>query len=197
MAVPHPRLLQFQPVMSDARLHVVRPATDAPAASISITQAYGEHHQAVRAFARRLLGDSAAAEELVQETFLAMPAALRRFRGDGSVRSLLLGICANLARNHVRGAARRRAAMTRFGLEAEASPSGPESTAIRAQLRETLQRAMDTLSHEHRVVLVLCEVEERTSREVAEILAIPEATVRTRVFHARKKLREAFGEEER
>ena len=46
------------------------------------------------------------------------------------------------------------------------------------------QRALD-----HRVAFVLCEVEERSSREVAEIVGVPEATVRTRLFHAKKKLR--------
>ena len=43
---------------------------------------------------------------------------------------------------------------------------------------------------EQRVAFVLCEVEERTSREVAEIVGAPEATVRTRLFHAKRKLRE-------
>lgn len=174
-----------------------RPATGVVRAGTTVQEAYAEHHQVVRAFARRLVGDDAAAEELVQETFLAMPGALRRYRGEGSLRSLLLGIGANLARNHVRSASRRRAALARLEREVELSPSGPESTAIRAQLREKLQRAMDTLSLEHRVVVILCDVEERTSREVSEILAIPEATVRTRAFHARRKLREAFGEDDR
>jgi RNA polymerase sigma-70 factor (ECF subfamily) len=48
---------------------------------------------------------------------------------------------------------------------------------------------MDELSFDHRSAFVLCEVEERSSREVAEILGVPEGTVRTRLFHARQKLR--------
>lgn len=180
--------------MSELSVRAVPRAEDVAATSIS--EAYREHHLVVRAFARRLVGDVAAAEEVVQETFVAMPGALRRFRGESTLKSLLLGICANLAKKHVRGASRRRAALDRFAREAEQRASGPESTAMRAQLREKLQRAMDTLSYEHRVVLILCDVEERTSPEVAEILSIPEATVRTRAFHARKRLREAFGEEE-
>jgi RNA polymerase sigma-70 factor (ECF subfamily) len=50
---------------------------------------------------------------------------------------------------------------------------------------------------EQRLVVVLCMVEERTSREAAEIMSIPEATVRTRLFHARQKLRDGFEKEMR
>lgn len=163
---------------------------------VDVTTAYDEHHQVVRAFARRLVGEESSAEDLVQETFISLPSALSRFRGEGNVRSLLLGICANHAKHHVRAAARRRKKLEHYQQDSlQSVHSGPESTAHRAQLRGKLQAALDTLSHEHRVVMILCTVEERTSGEVADILSIPEATVRTRLFHARRKLREAFGEE--
>lgn len=55
-----------------------------------------------------------------------------------------------------------------------------------------LQRALTTLSFEHRTAFVLCELEERSSVEAAEILGVPEGTVRTRVHHARQKLRGAL-----
>lgn len=160
--------------------------------------AYARHHEVVRAFARRLVGDAAAAEDLVQETFVALPGAVRRASpGEVRLRALLLGICANHARHHLRAAVRRRAVEQRLphAPDGEGMP-GPEGLAARAQLRVLLQRAMDTLSYDHRVVLVLCDVEERTSTEVAAILQIPEATVRTRLFKARRNLRVAFGEEE-
>lgn len=162
--------------------------------------AYRDHHEAVRAFARRLLGDGAVAEDLVQETFVAFPPVARRAPSTEplAARALLLGICANRAKHHVRAAARRRAAMDRLGaLGGPDAPHGPESETMRAQLRAALHRALDTLSHDHRVVVVLCDVEERTSSEVAAILGIPEGTVRTRLFHARKYLRERFDEEGR
>ena len=165
----------------DIGAHFLGPAARAsvrPCVKVDVREAYEEHHRVVRGFARRLVGDAAAAEELVQETFVALPSALSRFRGESSVRALLLGICANHAKHHIRAAARARAAMSRLESEAsDARPSGPESSAIRAQLREALQRALDQLSHDHRVVLVLCEVEERSAREAAEILSVPEATV--------------------
>lgn len=161
-----------------------------------VRTAYAAHHETVRAFARRLVGDAAAAEDLVQETFVALPRAAARANVTEPPRELLLGICANHAKHHVRAAARRRAAMARFEASTEqAEASGPESQAMRAELRQALQRALDALSLEHRVVVVLCEVEERSAVEVARILDIPEATVRTRLWNARRKLRAAFGEE--
>ena len=63
---------------------------------------------------------------------------------------------------------------------------------MREQAASALTRALDELSHDHRVAFVLCEVEERTSAEVSTIVGAPEGTVRTRLFHAKKKLRESL-----
>ena len=65
----------------------------------------------------------------------------------------------------------------------------PESLSRRKQLAELLQRALDQLPLDQRVAFVLCEVEDRSAPEVAGIVGAPETTVRTRLFHARKKLR--------
>jgi RNA polymerase sigma-70 factor (ECF subfamily) len=58
-----------------------------------------------------------------------------------------------------------------------------------------LNRALDSLPLDQRVAFVLCDVEERTSGEAAELAGAPEATLRTRLFHARKKLRTALTKE--
>jgi RNA polymerase sigma-70 factor (ECF subfamily) len=62
----------------------------------------------------------------------------------------------------------------------------------RAQLAAALTRALDALPLEQRVAIVLCEVEERSSAEAALIVGVPEGTIRTRVFHGKRKLREAL-----
>src|SRR5262245_19657911 len=85
----------------------------------AITAVYRQHHVAVRAFAQRLLGDIEAAEDLVQEVFVALPSAVARFRGDCALRTFLVAIAVNHAKNHIRAAARRRAAMTRLAREPE------------------------------------------------------------------------------
>jgi len=159
----------------------------------AIGEAYDQLHEHVRAFARRLLGDATAAEDLVQETFLAVPGALRGFRGDASLRSFVIGVAANHARHHVRAATRRRAAHARSEDEARPPASSPEDRAQRRELAAALTRALDLLPFEQRVAIVLCEVEERTCAEAAVIVGAPEATVRTRIFHGKRKLREALG----
>jgi RNA polymerase sigma-70 factor, ECF subfamily len=158
--------------------------------TVALGEVYDEHHEHVRAFARRLLGDAAAAEDLVQETFLALPSVAKNFRGDASLRTFVLGVAANHARHHVRAAARRRALHARSAEADREPPSTPEERVRRKELAHELVRALDALPFDQRVAIVLCEVEERTATEVARIVGAPEATVRTRVFHARRKLRE-------
>lgn len=156
----------------------------------AVGKAYDAHHSAVRAFAQRLLGEPGAAEDLVHEVFVTLPRALRNFRGEASLRTFLISIAVHHARHFVRSAARRRAAMNR--LESEPAPEGtpdPEHVVRRKELARVLARSLDQLPIEQRVAFVLCEVEERSSREVAEIVGAPEGTIRTRLFHAKRKLR--------
>ncbi len=156
----------------------------------ALGEAYDLHHEHVRAFVRRFLGDDDAAEDLLQEAFLSLPRAIRGFREEASLRTFLLSLAINHARHHVRAAMRRRVAMARHASEAPASPGGPESDASHRQIAAALVRGLDRLSLEHRAVVVLCDVEERTSAEAALVVGAPEATVRTRLFHARRNLRE-------
>ena len=159
----------------------------------AVAEVYDAHHGAVRAFAKRLLGDAATAEDLVHEVFVSLPRALRNFRGDSALRTFLISIAVNHARHHVRAAQRRRRAISAYGeLAVTESATDPERETRRKQLAELLSRALDTLPIEQRVAFVLCEVEERTSREAAEIVGAPEATLRTRLFHAKRKLRAAL-----
>jgi RNA polymerase sigma-70 factor (ECF subfamily) len=163
----------------------------------AIGQAYEAHHGSVRSFARRLVGDETIAEDIVHDTFVALPRAVQRFRGDGSLRGFLIGVAANLARRHIRSAVRRRRAMSAF---AEApiveSVADPATEAARRQLADRLSAEMDRLPMDQRVAFVLCDVEQRSSVEVSTILGIPEGTVRTRLFHARRKLRDGLAAED-
>jgi RNA polymerase sigma-70 factor (ECF subfamily) len=155
---------------------------------------YRQHHEAVRAFARRLLGDATIAEDLVHDVFLAAPAAFRRFRHDAEIRTFLVSIAVNKAKHHVRAAVRARRMLVRLAEEPMPAAVGPpDEDWERRELGAELQRALDELPIEQRVVVVLCAVEDRTAAEVAEIVGAPENTVRTRLFHAKRKLREIMG----
>jgi RNA polymerase sigma-70 factor, ECF subfamily len=158
----------------------------------AVGEAYDQHHQAVRAFATRLLGDPELAEDLVQEAFVALPRAMARFRGDSSLRSFVTGVVVNHARHFVRSASRRRASLQRLAKEPLGKAPRPDEAAEDQAFLAALQRAMDALPLEQRVAFVVCEVEGRSAAEAAGIAGAPEATMRTRLFHAKKKLQLAL-----
>ena len=158
---------------------------------VACEQVYLANHVAIRGFARRLVGDDTAAEDIVHDTFLALPKTIRKFRGEGSLRSFLIGVAINRSRRHVRSAMRRRRASERLA-ETYVAPRVLDATdqVLGKQLATALWAALDKLPIAQRVVFVLCEAEQRTSVEVAAIVDAPEGTVRTRLMHAKRKLRE-------
>jgi RNA polymerase sigma-70 factor (ECF subfamily) len=180
-------------------LPIERPATDDDGALLvglregrlaAVACAFDRWHQRVRVLARRLLCDSAAAEDVVQETFVALADAVVRFRGDVNLESFVLGIAVKRARRRQREVARRRRAMERMSMEERRGPRDPEHDAYRRELSLRLTVALDQLPAPQREAFVLCEVEELTSGEAAILADIPEATMRTRLFHARRRLRD-------
>jgi RNA polymerase sigma-70 factor (ECF subfamily) len=156
---------------------------------------YDAHHQHVRAFARRLLGDDADAEDLVHDVFLAVRSAARRFEGRSSLRTFLVSIAINEVRHRRRASARRLGALERLHEEPRAASEDLEEVGDRRRLAERMSRLLAALPMDQRVAVVLCVIEERTSVEAAEIAGVPEATIRTRVFHARRKMREMLAQE--
>jgi RNA polymerase sigma-70 factor (ECF subfamily) len=177
---------------SDALLAAAVAAGDLAA----LGELYDAHHAAVRGFARRLIGkagiDKAGAEDLLHDTFLTLPRALGRWNGEGTLRTFIMGVALNHAQHRVRSRLRFGSAISRLGREPDRVEHNPEQRSEQKQLAEMLQRALETLSFEHRTAFVLCEVEERSSVEAAELLGIPEGTVRTRLHYAKQKLRAAL-----
>jgi RNA polymerase sigma-70 factor, ECF subfamily len=150
---------------------------------------YRQHQADVRAFARRLVGDDASAEDLVQEVFVRLPQAARRFRGESSLRSFLISMAINHARHFVRAAARRRAATARYAREAPPARPQMEDRVERQQMAEALVQALDALPLDQRIAFILCEVEERTSTQAAALVGTSNGTLRARLHHAKRKLR--------
>jgi RNA polymerase sigma-70 factor (ECF subfamily) len=147
----------------------------------------------VRGFARRLLGDDAAAEDLVQDVFVHLPSLLRHYRGDAPFEMFLLGVVSRRARRHLRTAMRRRKLHDRFALCAPSPPFTPEWESGRRELAAMLVRALDSLSREQRLAFVLREVEGFSASEAVQVAGVPESTIRMRVFHARRKLQAELG----
>jgi RNA polymerase sigma-70 factor (ECF subfamily) len=155
----------------------------------AVATAYDRWHHRVRALAGRLLSDDAAAEDVVQEVFVALPRAVRGFRGEAPLETFLLAIAVKRARHHLRSVIRRRRLVT--SAAPEAGPvSDPEHQAYRRQLANRLAASLDRLPSAQREAFVLCQVEELTAAEAAVLAGVPEPTIRTRAFHARRRLRE-------
>ncbi|MGE0867522.1 MAG: RNA polymerase sigma factor [Kofleriaceae bacterium] len=163
----------------------------------AIDEVYREHHAALRAFARRIVGDHDVAEDLVHDVFVALPEAMRRFRGESSLRTFLSAIALRRARKYIRSASRRRAAMAKLAEQPVAPAEAPDRALVQQQAAEMLYRALDKLPDDQRIAFVLCEIDQMTAGEAAVIAEAPEPTMRTRLFHARKKLRALLEKEVR
>jgi RNA polymerase sigma-70 factor (ECF subfamily) len=160
----------------------------------ALAEVYDAHNGVARGLARRFVGDESLAEDLVQEVFLALPGAVQHFEGRSQLRTFVLSMVINRAKHYVRAAARRRAMAERYAREPHGVALDGETEASRSELARLLERALDELPMDQRAAFVLLELEERTSVEVAEILGVPEGTIRTRLFHAKRRLREQLRE---
>lgn len=161
----------------------------------ALAEAYDRHHAELRRFARRLVADDQASEDLVQDVFLALPKAIRRFEGRSTLRTFLVSVALNHCRHHVRAAARRRAAAERMArLEAPEPPVVPAERWHQRQIAELVARGLDRLPLDQRVAFVLCAIEERSSHEAAALVGVSETTVRTRLLRARRKLQAFLAE---
>jgi RNA polymerase sigma-70 factor, ECF subfamily len=156
----------------------------------AVADLYDRYHAQVRAFARRFTGNDAHAEDLVQEVFIALPKAIHSFEERAKLSTFLLSMTYNLGRRHVRTAARHRAMQKRYEREPQSLTVDGEREFSNSELARQLLAALDTLPADQRAAFTLMELEDYSSAEVAEIVGAPEGTIRTRLFHAKRKLRE-------
>jgi RNA polymerase sigma-70 factor (ECF subfamily) len=157
--------------------------------------------------ARAILKDDAEAEDALQEAYLAAYRHVGDFRGTAQPATWLTRIVINEALMRLRRRRRDRTVVPfrvplagEPGLEpdpaeaevADESLESPAGLALRAEIRRLLERRIDALPIAFRTVFVMRDVEEMSVQETADCLAIPAATVRTRLFRARNLLRQAL-----
>jgi RNA polymerase sigma-70 factor, ECF subfamily len=155
----------------------------------AVARLVARHQLRVFRFIARRVRSEAMAEEIANEVFLEAWRAASSYEGRAAVGTWLLSI----AHHKAVSATRRR------GEEAwdedraqELADAGddPEIAAQKADKGAIIRRCLDGLSPEHREIIDLVYYHEQSVAEVAVVLAIPEATVKTRMFYARKKLGE-------
>jgi RNA polymerase sigma-70 factor, ECF subfamily len=145
------------------------------------------HNARVFRFILRMVGDRSAAEDLTSEVFLDVWRQAGQFEGRSTVSTWMLAMARYKAL-----AARRRRSEDQLDDDVvdtiEDDGDGPEVAAQKKDRSEILRRCLEKLSAQHRQVVDLVYYHEKSVDEAARILSIPENTVKTRLFHARKQL---------
>ena len=149
---------------------------------------FDRHKSRLFAFLYHLVGDRAAAEDLVSETFLRVYRARTCYRAGTAFTPWLLTIARNLAL----GELRRRGVVhrARQRLAEDAASSGSERAAERFEISEQVRAALACLPEEQRSALVLKEYQRLEYREIGQVLGCSEAAARARTYRARIALRE-------
>jgi RNA polymerase sigma-70 factor (ECF subfamily) len=143
-----------------------------------------------RRVARAVLRDPDDADDAAQDAFLAALVKLHSYDPGRPFGPWLLRIVANAATDRRRRRAVRRTEPLEPGLVRGGGEGRPDVDTERRALGERLVTALAELPERRRLAVVLFDVEGYPHAEIAQILGIPEGTVRSEVFHGRRRLRE-------
>jgi RNA polymerase sigma-70 factor (ECF subfamily) len=150
---------------------------------------FGRHRQRVYGFALRLVGNSATAEDIVSEVFLELWRRAASFERRAQLSTWLLAITRNKALSALR--VRVDQPLDEAMAEAMPDPAITAEDSLQASERNALvRRCLERLSPAHREIIDLVYYHEKSVDEVAAIVGVPAATVKTRMFYARKRLAE-------
>jgi RNA polymerase sigma-70 factor (ECF subfamily) len=150
---------------------------------------FARHHVRVFRFVLRQVRNETVAEDMISEVFLEVWRQAGKFEGRSAVSTWLLAIARYKALSEIRR--RREEWLDEEVAEAiEDQGDDPEVAVQKKDKSEALRKCLSALTAEHREVIDLVYYHEKSVEEVAEIVGIPENTVKTRMFYARKKLGE-------
>ncbi len=147
--------------------------------------------------ARAALRDDAEAEDALQEAYLSAYRSIGQFRGDSTLSTWLSRLVLNESLARLRKTARRQNVLPvvpDVDMDTLSSDDfdGPAWVLVRSQMRALLERKVDELPQDLRIIFVLRSVEDLSVAETAACLGITEATVRSRHFRARSLLRQSL-----
>ncbi len=155
--------------------------------SLALRTLYGRHSARVFRFILRMVKAEAVAEELTNEVFMQVWRYAGGYKGQSEVTTWLLSI----ARNKAISVLRKRSELELADGVAEAiedDADTPDVELAKQDKAALMRRCIDRLSDAHREIVDLVYYQEKSVAEAAAILEIPENTVKTRMFHARKQL---------
>jgi len=147
---------------------------------------YLRYHRRLARFLTRLTRGREDAEEVINDTLWIVWQRAADFRGASRVSTWIMGIAYRRALKLIRRAATHARAMVLEQCDGERVAADPHDAALNRQL---VEQALHTLPLEQRLVLELAYFLDHSCEEIAEIMECPVNTVKTRMFHARRKLR--------
>ncbi len=150
---------------------------------------YREHHEFVWRTIVRFGVDLPAADDAVQEVFLAMARRLHEFEGRSSMRTWLFAIAMRVAQRLRRTESRHRRRVEAYE---RSEPVGSEDPYARSEAAQLLHRLLDELDDDRRAVYILAELEGMTAPEIAATLGLKVPTVYTRIRAARLGMEQAL-----
>ena len=150
---------------------------------------YHRFRRPVAANLYRVLGDRTDLDDLVQEVFVIAFRGLDTFRGDARLSTWLYRICLNAIHDHRSRSAKRSAT----ALDDVAEPADPRDRIAEQELSAALQDALSQIDETYRTAVLLYDVLGRSYAEIAEVLAVPEGTVKSRIYRGRVELAKRLG----
>ena len=151
---------------------------------------YRRYHRRMLAYLLRVLGGRVEeAEEALDDTFYAAWRGARTFRGGSRVSSWLFGIAYRKGLKTLERHRRRREVPAEEGAAEPSAPDSPRRDLERQELARAVAAALAGLPREQRRVVELTYYRGLSYPEISELLGVPVGTVKTRMFHARRRLR--------
>jgi RNA polymerase sigma-70 factor (ECF subfamily) len=179
-------------------------ASPQPAVEQTLAGVYRQHAELVKRWALRLGGPALDAEDVVHEVFLVVQRRLSEFRGESRLTTWLYRITLRVVRKQARRQKLGRwlrGLASDFAGELPEDRFGPYESVERQEAALLVYRALDSLGHNQRAVVILFELEERSGEEIAELMGAKVATVwvwlhrgRTRFLARLRELEAEAGE---
>ncbi len=147
---------------------------------------FARHQVRVYRYALRIVRDTGLAEDVVSDVFFDAWQHAGRFEGRSTVSTWLLGIARHKALTAC--SRRKNESIDEAALNVADPASNQEAELAKKDTAKLIRRCLSELSPEHAEIIDLVYYQEKSIKEIVEILSIPENTVKTRMFYARKRL---------
>ena len=155
-----------------------------------MAQVFLQHSRMLEGLLRRMVGPTADAEDLLQETFLQAIRSFPSFRGEASVKTWLYRIAIHVAHHHIRRPDRRRTVSLTVIPGGENRDNAMPTDRVLAQREHAtlLYHHLEALNPNQRIAFLLHVVEDKSMVEIAHLMDASVSATKSRVFWARKKL---------